>query len=183
MLCVHVYIHLSLPLSLYILYIHIHREREIDRYRCRIIHRPVVTAKTWRAQRALQADTTTASNVYRYTYIHNIYIYIYIYIYIHTYTYTYTYSIAYYIGLRVGTCSSRRVFETCRYLFVSSDILRRTVSFHNFKSQNFKLSVPNPKSKYVAYLSVLSHISNCQGLGRKHKHEIMKTDRTTASIL
>ena len=25
-----------------------------------------------------------------------------------------------------------------------------TVSFHNFKSQNFKLSVSNPKSKYAA---------------------------------
>ena len=53
-----------------------------------------------------------------------------------------------------------------------------TVSFNNFKSQNFKLSVSNPKSKYVAYLSVLSQISNCQGLGRKSKHEILKTDRT-----
>ena len=53
-----------------------------------------------------------------------------------------------------------------------------TVSFHNFKSQNFKLSVSNPKSKYVAYLSVLSHISNCQGLGRKNRHEILKTDHT-----
>ena len=42
-----------------------------------------------------------------------------------------------------------------------------TVSFHNFKSQNFKLSVSNPKSKYVAYLSVLSQISNYQSLGRK----------------
>ena len=52
-----------------------------------------------------------------------------------------------------------------------------TVSFHNFKSQNFKLSVSNPKNKYVAYLSVLSQISNCQGLGRKNKHEILKTDR------
>ena len=52
-----------------------------------------------------------------------------------------------------------------------------TVSFHNFKSQNFKLSVSNPKSKYVAYLPVLSQISNCQGLGRKNKHEILKTDR------
>ena len=51
-------------------------------------------------------------------------------------------------------------------------------SFHNFKSQDFKLSVSNPKSKYVAYLSVLSQISNCQGLGRKNKHEILKTDRT-----
>ena len=54
----------------------------------------------------------------------------------------------------------------------------RTVSFHNFKSQKFKLSVSNPKSKYVAYLSVLSQISNCQGLGRKNKHDILKTDRT-----
>ena len=52
-----------------------------------------------------------------------------------------------------------------------------TVSFHNFKSQNFKLSVSNPKSKYVAYVSVLSQISNCQGLGRKNKHETLKTDR------
>ena len=52
-----------------------------------------------------------------------------------------------------------------------------TVSFHNFKSRNFKLSVSNAKSKYVAYLSVLSQISNCQGLGRKNKHEILKTDR------
>ena len=52
-----------------------------------------------------------------------------------------------------------------------------TVNFHNFKSQEFKLGVSNPKSKYVAYLSVLSQISNCQGLGRKNKHEILKTDR------
>ena len=51
-----------------------------------------------------------------------------------------------------------------------------TVSFHNFKSQNFKLSVSNPKSKYVAYLSVLPRISNCQGLGRKNRHDILKTD-------
>ena len=52
-----------------------------------------------------------------------------------------------------------------------------TVSFHNFESQNFKLSVSNPKSKYVACLSALSQISNCQGLGRKNKHDILKTDR------
>ena len=45
-----------------------------------------------------------------------------------------------------------------------------TVSFHCFKSQNFKLSVSNPKSKYVVYLSILSQISNCQDLGRKNKH-------------
>ena len=52
-----------------------------------------------------------------------------------------------------------------------------TVSCHNFKSRNFKLSVSNPKSRYAAYLSVLSQISNCQGLGRKNKHEILKIDR------
>ena len=50
-----------------------------------------------------------------------------------------------------------------------TNIIPTTVSFHNFKSQNFKLSVSNPKSKYVAYSSVLSRISNCQGLGRKNK--------------
>ena len=47
---------------------------------------------------------------------------------------------------------------------------RTTVSFHNFKSQNLKSSVSNPKSKYVDYLSVLPQMSNCQGLGRKNKH-------------
>ena len=35
---------------------------------------------------------------------------------------------------------------------------RHTVSFHNLKLQNFKVSVSNPKSKYVAYLSLLSQI-------------------------
>ena len=55
---------------------------------------------------------------------------------------------------------------------------QHTVSFHNFKSQNFKLSVSNHKNEYVAYLSVLSQISNCQSLGRKNKHEVLKTDRT-----
>ena len=29
----------------------------------------------------------------------------------------------------------------------------------------------------LAYLFVLSHISNCQSLGRKNKHVILKTDR------
>ena len=38
-----------------------------------------------------------------------------------------------------------------------------TVSFHNFKSQNFKLSVSNAKSKYVDNLSVLSQISKLPG--------------------
>ena len=55
----------------------------------------------------------------------------------------------------------------CIYIY----IYIYTVSCHNFKSQDFKLSVSNPKSKCVVYLSVLSQISNCQGLGRKNKHE------------
>ena len=50
------------------------------------------------------------------------------------------------------------------------------VSFNDFKSQEFKLSVSNPKSKYVACLSVLSQISNCQSLGRKNKHENLTTE-------
>ena len=63
------------------------------------------------------------------------------------------------------------------YIYISENY--NTVSFHSFKSQNFKLSVSNPKSKYVAYVSVPSQISNCQGLGRKNKHEFLKTDRNT----
>ena len=58
-----------------------------------------------------------------------------------------------------------------------------TVSFHNFKSRNFKLSVSNPQSKYVAYSSVLSRISNCQGLGRKNKHDLLKTDRILFKVV
>ena len=57
-----------------------------------------------------------------------------------------------------------------------------TVSFHNFKSQNLKLNVSNPKSIYVAYLSVLSQISNYQGLGRKNKHELLCTIYNTIYI-
>ena len=58
---------------------------------------------------------------------------------------------------------------------ISITVIITTVSSHNFKSQNFKLSVSNPRSKYAAYVSVLSQISNCQSLGRKNKHEILKT--------
>ena len=60
----------------------------------------------------------------------------------------------------------------------SVKLAAHTVSFHNFKLQNLKLSVSNPKNKYVAYLSVQSRISNCQSLGRKNKHELLKTGRT-----
>ena len=68
----------------------------------------------------------------------------------------------------------------CYYIFLDYHYhyyYYHTVSFHNFKSQNFKLSVSNPKNKCAAYVSVPSQISNCQSLGRKNKHEILKTDR------
>ena len=76
-----------------------------------------------------------------------------------------------YYYFTIATETPRRS-PRCRFLVFN------TVSFHNFKSQKFKLSVSNPENKYVAYVSVLSRISNCQGLGRKNKHEILKTDRT-----
>ena len=106
------------------------------------------------------------------------YIYIYIEIYIHVYIYIYIHNDT----VLLFVC---RRFVCCTCLCGGSRLLlapHSTVSFHNFKSQNFKLSVSNPKSKYVAYLSVLSQISNCQSLGRKNKHEILKTDRIVICI-
>ena len=70
------------------------------------------------------------------------------------------------------------IYVLLPYATTPPDSSLSTVSFHNLKSQNFKSSVSNPESKYAAYLSVLSQISNCQGLGRKNEHEILKTDRT-----
>ena len=102
--------------------------------------------------------------IYIYTHIHSYacaYIYIYIYIYIHIHI--------------IISRRERRAHSHRRRPY-------STISFHNFKSQNFKLSVSNPKNKYVAYLSVLSQISNCQGLGRKNKHEILKTDRKSLAV-
>ena len=51
------------------------------------------------------------------------------------------------------------------------------VSCNNFKSQKKQIERLKSKSKYVAYVPVLSQISNCQGLGRKRKHTILKNDR------
>ena len=65
-----------------------------------------------------------------------------------------------------------------RVIRISNITIISTVSFHNFKSQDFKLSVSNPKNIYVSYLYVLSRISKCQSLGRKNKHKILKTDRS-----
>ena len=130
-----------------------------------------------------------------YTYMHmHIYIYIYLYIYICIYTlyiYILNGSTCTRDGLplsvldppKIETPDSRScgffVRELAGRLFLAGC---PTVSFHNFKSQNFKLRVSNPKSKYVVYLSILSQISNCQGLGRKNKHDILKTDRNKIPI-
>ena len=90
----------------------------------------------------------------------HIYIYIYIICYhIHIYIYVYIYIYTYKVNGLLSLC-------VCWFVSLGSMCLLlrglATVSFHNFKSQIFKLSVSNPKSKYVAYLSILSQISNCQ---------------------
>ena len=106
------------------------------------------------------------------------YAYIYIYIYIYIYTHTsvpFSRSPSVLRGERAGQAAPWLQWTPqCKHNFNKT-----TVSFHNFKSQNFKLSVSNLKNKYVAHLSVLSQISNCQSLGHKNKHEILKTDRNT----
>ena len=78
-------------------------------------------------------------------------IYIYIYICTHTHVYIYIYNM--YREREICLCTYICI---CTYMYIYIYIyIRRphTVSFHNFKSQN------------------------CQGLGRKNKHEILKTDR------
>ena len=115
--------------------------------------------------------------IYIYTYLSlslSIYLSIYIYIYIYIYIIYTLQTASRFPG------ASETVFFTDTGGAVLHSI--STVSFHNFKSQNFKLSVSNPKSKQVAYVSVLSQISNCQGLGRKNKFEFLKTDRISLSF-
>ena len=121
------------------------------------------------------------------------YVYVYIYIYIYYYYYIYIYIYIKRRGVllteillpriaRQGTPCRTSITGYARTTRIQKFELDvgfqpyHAVSFHNFKSQNFKSSVSNPKSKYVAYLSVLSQISNCQSLG-KNKHDILKTDR------
>ena len=111
--------------------------------------------------------------IYIHTYIHDIYVCIYVlcvytYMYIHMYIHIYTHT---HISCRSSPGRGKPWAAPCW-------LIAATVSFHNFKSQNFKLSVSNPKSKYVACLSALSQISNCQSLGGKNKHDILKTDHT-----
>ena len=72
-----------------------------------------------------------------------------------------------YVYISKGVCASRRK--------VAALVAQSVFVFSNHKRN--KLSVSNPKSKYVVYLSVLSQISSCQSLGRKNKHDILKTNR------
>ena len=106
----------------------------------------------------------------------------YIYIYIYICIYTHTHNVTLYVHRCIVLCCY--VWWLFIYRFTVFTLVlcvpsswSCTVSFHNFKSQNFKLSVSNPKNKHVAYLSVLSQISNCQGLGRKKELEMLKTYR------
>ena len=48
-------------------------------------------------------------------------------------------------------------------IIITTMIITITVSFHNFKSHNFKSSVSNPKIRYVDYLSVLSQLFKLPG--------------------
>ena len=91
----------------------------------------------------------------------------------HTYTYVCVYMCVYIYIER----ERERERERYTHTELAAQEAWTTVSFRNFTSRNFKLSVSNPKRKYLAYLSVLSRISNCQGLGRKNTFEILKTDR------
>ena len=69
--------------------------------------------------------------------IHNIYIYAHMCVYIYIYIYIY-------IDIHIAASNPQpRSARTA-----SGSII--TVSFHNFKSEDFKLSVSNPTSKYVA---------------------------------
>ena len=111
----------------------------------------------------------SSRHTYIYIYTHTyVYIYIYIYIYIYTHMYIHIYVLYMYIYIYTHTYTYIYIYMFCHCYG----------QFHNFKSQNFKLSVSNPKNKYVAFVSVLSQFSNCQGLGRKNKHDILKTDRS-----
>ena len=92
---------------------------------------------------------------------------LYIYIYYILYYIILYYIILYYIIL---------YYIILYYIFVTGRGF--TASFHNFKSQISNRETQILKGKCVAYLSVLSRISNCQSLGRKNEHEILKTYRS-----
>ena len=68
-----------------------------------------------------------------------------------------------YIYIHLRGAAKQKKQSTYMYQNKTKSTKQHTVSFHNFKSQKIKLGVSNPKNKYVAYLSVLSQISNLPG--------------------
>ena len=124
----------------------------------------------------------------------SLYIYIYIYTCIYIYIYTYIYT---YVSLSLSLCIYIYMY-VCIYIYiyihtcVRSYMLRarprpgllrarsgprlrnllviNTGSFHNFKSQNFKLSVSNPKNKYVAHF--IRTVSNLKLPGSRPQKQI-----------
>ena len=63
----------------------------------------------------------------------------------------------------------------CVVMLVCVFCLRSVFIISNREISNWASQIL--KANMFAYLSVLSQISNCQGLGRKNKHETLKTDR------
>ena len=79
------------------------------------------------------------------------------------YVYVYGLPIAYCsspLSIVIGSSSSSCIIISSTLITIINCIIiiTTTVSFHNFKSQEFKLSISNPKNKCVAYLFVLSQI-------------------------
>ena len=89
---------------------------------------------------------------------------------IHIYIYIYT---------CLGTFCCLEVSQKYQLLaqLLPLQVLRSVFIVSNRKISNWASQIR--KKRDVAHLSVLSQISNCQGLGRKNKHGILKTDRTS----
>ena len=114
-------------------------------------------------------------------YMFSVFIYV---VYLYVYVICITVSLCYmfpYVSITLFLFGSLRryrglLFQRKYYIILFVETLYG--QFHNFKSQNFKLSVSNPNIKYVPYVSVLSQVSNSQGLGRNFFFETLKTYRT-----
>ena len=84
-------------------------------------------------------------------------------------------------GMFFGTCFKQHTF---RHMFFGTHVFWNTLHVRsvflisNREITNWASQIL--KSKHVAYVSVLSQISNSQGLGRKNNFEILKTDRSNS---
>ena len=66
-------------------------------------------------------------------------------------------------------------------LIVIIAILCATPGFHNFNLRIFNLRVSNPHKLMVDVFLTRCRISMCQGLGRKNKRGILKTDHSNSN--